>query len=137
MTSSTSQDDTQPVLPIDSPTEEEISNLQKTASALIDKIQSMRQNDKRLELIPEAPPFRPQNTVLISAEVHYPPETNPKISKKLENKKSVQWCPKLVRIYEIEATGLQRSTKSVQEEIDHWIAQRNIDTKKARGIEIK
>ena len=53
-----SENITSPILPDDTqhvltPTEEEMSNLQTTASALLDKIQSIRQHDRKLDLDPE------------------------------------------------------------------------------------
>ena len=130
-----SENITSPILPDDTQhvlSEEEISNLQQTASALLDKIQSMRENDRKLDLDPKAPPFIPQMTILATAQIHDQPKTKPSTSKELNNKKSLRWCPQLFEVHEIEALGYQYPTRLIREEINHWTAQRNIDTKRSK-----
>ena len=119
-------DDTQHV------TEVEISNLQTTASALLDKIQSIRQNDRKLDLDPEAPPFIPQNNIITTAQIHYQQKTKPSISKELKNKKSLRWCPQFSEEHEIEASAYQYPTRLIREEIKHWTAQRDFETKRCK-----
>ena len=92
----------------------------------------MRQNDEKLDLDPEAPPFIPQNNIITTAQIHYQQTTKPSISKELKNKKSLRWCPQLFEVHEIEASGYQYPTRLIREEIDHWTAQRNIDTKRSK-----
>ena len=131
MTSRTSQDVTQPVLPIDSPTEEEIFNLQTTANALLNKIKSMRQTENKIKLDPEAPLFIPTHTVLTTAEIHQP-KIKSSITKELKDKKHVRWCPQLIQTHDIEATGLLRKTNSIKEEIERWTTQRDIETNRTK-----
>ena len=129
ITSPISPDDTQHVL---SPTEEEISNLQQTAVALLEKIQSLRQNDEKHDLDPKAPPFIPQMTILATAQIHNQPKTKPSTSKELKNMKSLRWCPQLIEVHEIKATGYQYPTKLIKEEICHWTTKRNRETKRTK-----
>ena len=64
---------------------------------------------------------------------HYPPETKPSITKKLENQKhELKWCPQLLTTHYIEQSGLQRSTKSIKEEVDRWTVKRNRETKRTK-----
>ena len=92
----------------------------------------MRQNDEKIDLNPEAPPFIPQNNILTTAQIHYQQKTKPSISKELKNKKSLRWCSQLFEVHEIEASGYQYPTRLIREEIDRWTIQRNIETNRTK-----
>ena len=92
----------------------------------------MRQIKNKFKLNPEAPSFVPRNTVLTTAQIRRQPKIKPSISKVMEDKKHVRWCPQLAQTHRIEASGYQSSTKYIKEETHNWTAQRDRDTNRSK-----